>query len=155
MDIAAYYFPNYHADKRNEEYRGPGWTEWELMKCARPRFEGHRQPKIPAWGYEDEADPKVMAKKIATAQKYKVDGFIFDWYWYDGPYLERALTELELLPNIERAEIISDNIYLHCKKGKNIEEDIFNICLEHGWYIKNLSKIELSIEEILTHVLNK
>ena len=69
--------------------------------------------------------------------------------------LERALTELELLPNIERAEIISDNIYLHCKKGKNIEEDIFNICLEHGWYIKNLSKIELSIEEILTHVLNK
>jgi hypothetical protein len=32
MDIAAYYFPNYHADKRNEEYRGPGWTEWELMK---------------------------------------------------------------------------------------------------------------------------
>ena len=64
MDIAAYYFPNYHADKRNEEYRGPGWTEWELMKCARPRFEGHRQPKVPVWGYEDEADPQVMAKKL-------------------------------------------------------------------------------------------
>ena len=93
MDIVAYYFPNFHRDERNEAHHGVNWTEWNLMKCAHPRFPGHNQPKIPLWGYEDEADPKVMAKKIATAQKYKVDGFIFDWYWYDGPYLERALTE--------------------------------------------------------------
>jgi hypothetical protein len=103
MDIAAYYFPNYHADKRNEEYRGPGWTEWELMKCARPRFEGHRQPKIPAWGYEDEADPQVMAKKIDTAAAYGIDAFVFDWYWYDGAFLERALKEGYLnAPNKEK-----------------------------------------------------
>ena len=47
MDIAAYYFPNYHLDARNEARHGRGWTEWELMKCARPRFERHDQPKIP------------------------------------------------------------------------------------------------------------
>ena len=64
MDIAAYYFPNYHADAKNEEVHGRNWTEWELMKCARSRFEGHQQPKVPVWGYEDEADPAVMAKKI-------------------------------------------------------------------------------------------
>ena len=93
MDITAYYFPNYHADTKNEEFHGKGWTEWELMKIARSRFPGHQQPKIPVWGYEDEADPAVMAKKIDTAKANGVDAFIFDWYWYDGPYLQRALDE--------------------------------------------------------------
>jgi len=93
MQIAAYYFPNYHADKRNEEFHGPGWTEWELMKCAGVRFPGHRKPRQPLWGYEDEADPAVMAKKIDAAADAGIDAFIFDWYWYDGPYLERALNE--------------------------------------------------------------
>ena len=93
MEIAAYYFPNYHLDARNEARHGRGWTEWELMKCARPRFERHDQPKIPLWGFEDEADPAVMAKKIAAAVKYGIDAFVFDWYWYDGPFLQRALDE--------------------------------------------------------------
>ena len=93
MQTAAYYFPNYHLDKRNEEFHGKGWTEWELMKCARPRFEGHRQPRIPLWGYQDEADPKVMAQKIEAASAHGINAFVFDWYWYDGPYLQRALDE--------------------------------------------------------------
>lgn len=92
--IAAYYFPNYHCDRRNDKFHGKGWTEWELMKNAKPRFHGHAQPKIPLWGYEDEADPAVMAKKIAAASEYGLDAFIFDWYYYnDGPFLERALNE--------------------------------------------------------------
>ena len=94
MEIAAYYFPNYHVDKRNEEFHGSAWTEWELMKCARPRFASHRQPRIPVWGYEDESLPEVMSKKIRTAQEYGVDVFVFDWYHYDGgSYLQRALDE--------------------------------------------------------------
>ena len=93
IQTAVYYFPNYHVDPRNEAIHGTKWTEWELMKCARSRFEGHVQPKVPLWGYEDEADPKVMAKKINAAVNYGVDAFIFDWYWYEGPYLERCLKE--------------------------------------------------------------
>ena len=94
MEIAAYYFPNYHVDKRNEEFHGSAWTEWELMKCASPRFASHRQPRIPVWGYEDESLPEVMSKKIRTAQEYGVDVFVFDWYYYDGgSYLQRALDE--------------------------------------------------------------
>ena len=42
--VAAYYFPNYHIDPRNAEIHGPGWTEWELVKRAEPRFAGHQQP---------------------------------------------------------------------------------------------------------------
>lgn len=93
-EIAAYYFPDYHADRRNEKWHGTGWTEWELVKRAEPRFEGHNQPKVPLWGYEDEADPEVMKKKINAAADNGITAFIFDWYWYeDGPYLQRALEE--------------------------------------------------------------
>lgn len=90
--VACYYFPNYHVDPRNEAVHGEGWTEWELVKRAEPRFEGHRQPLKPLWGYEDESDPVAMAKKIDAAADHGIDTFIFDWYWYDdGPYLERGL----------------------------------------------------------------
>ena len=48
MTVACYYFGNYHpGDPRNEARMGPGWTEWELLKSARPRFPGHQQPKVP------------------------------------------------------------------------------------------------------------
>jgi len=92
--ICTYYFPNWHVDQRNEKLHGKGWTEWRVLQCATPRFDGHEQPKIPLWGYEDEADPTVMARKIATAAKYGIDAFIFDWYYFaDGSYRERCLQE--------------------------------------------------------------
>src|SRR6266542_2310038 len=77
--IGAYYFPDYHVDPRNEAAHGKGWTEWELVKRAEPRFPGHRQPRRPAWGYEDESDPRVFAKKIDTAADHSLTHFIFDW----------------------------------------------------------------------------
>jgi hypothetical protein len=92
--VAAYYFGNYHQDERNIKAHGPGWTEWNLVKSAMPRFPAHRQPRIPLWGYEDESDPKVFEKKIAVASASKIDAFIFDWYWYkDGSFLESVLTD--------------------------------------------------------------
>lgn len=91
--VASYYFPNYHpGDPRNEAVHGKGWAEWELVKAARPRFPGHVQPNVPAWGYTDESDRKQMAQKIRAAADHGIDAFIFDWYWYDdGPFLERGL----------------------------------------------------------------
>jgi Glycosyltransferase WbsX len=92
--VAAYYFGDYHQDERNIAIHGPAWTEWNLVKAATPRFPGHRQPRIPLWGYGDESDPRVFEKKIAAASASKIDAFIFDWYWYkDGPFLESALTD--------------------------------------------------------------
>ena len=103
MQLAAYYFPNYHIDPRNEAHHGPGWTEWELMKYPRPRFSGHKPAPAPLWGYEDEASPDVMARKIDAAADAGIDAFVFDWYWYDGPYLQRALDEGFLqAPNREK-----------------------------------------------------
>lgn len=93
--IAAYYFPNYHTnDPRNITNKGLNWSEWELIKAAKPRFKGNDQPKTPLWGYTDEKDPKVMEQKIKAAKENKVDCLIFDWYMYeDGPFLNRCLDE--------------------------------------------------------------
>jgi hypothetical protein len=57
ITVVSYYFPNYHEDRRNAAYHGQGWTEWELVKQAQPRFANHHQPNVPAWGYTDEANP--------------------------------------------------------------------------------------------------
>jgi hypothetical protein len=92
--IAAYYFPNYHYEPRNKDTLGEGWTEWDQVRVARPRFPGHAQPKVPLWGYEDESDPAVMARKIDAAADHAITTFLFDWYWdVDGPSLHRALEQ--------------------------------------------------------------
>lgn len=95
ITVASYYFPNYHTDDpRNKKLKGEGWAEWELVKAAQPRFTGEHQPNVPAWGYTDEKDPKVMAQKIDAAVDHGVDAFIFDWYMYeDGPFLNRCIDE--------------------------------------------------------------
>ncbi|MBC7510149.1 MAG: glycoside hydrolase family 99-like domain-containing protein [Ferruginibacter sp.] len=92
-EVAAYYFPNYHPDSINSRWHGKGWTEWEVVKAAKPRFKGHEQPKVPTWGYFDEADPKWAAKEIDIAADNGIDCFIYDWYWYSntGQYLQEGL----------------------------------------------------------------
>ena len=95
ITVAAYYFANYHpGDPRNTKAKGPQWSEWELVKAAKPRFPGHHQPNMPLWGCADESDPKVMEQKIAAAADHGVDAFIFDWYHYDdGPFLDRPIDQ--------------------------------------------------------------
>ncbi len=95
ITVACYYFGNYHPnDARNEAQKGAGWSEWELVKQAKPRFEGHQQPKVPLWGYTDESDPKEMERKIDAAADHGIDAFIFDWYHYeDGLFLEKPIDQ--------------------------------------------------------------
>lgn len=92
LEVAAYYFPNYHPDPRNDAWHGRGWTEWDLLAAAKPRFPGHRQPIVPAWGAFDESDPVWAAREIDLAADHGIATFIYDWYHYeDGPYLQHAL----------------------------------------------------------------
>ena len=95
VTVVSYYFGNYHpGDGRNTKTKGPEWSEWDLVKAAKPRFPGHHQPNIPLWGHEDESKPEVMAKKIDAAADHGIDAFIFDWYHYDdGPFLELPIDE--------------------------------------------------------------
>ena len=103
-EVLVYYFPQYHRDPRNDALHSPGWTEWDLLRAAKPRYPGHRQPIVPAWGEFDESDPQWSAREIDLAADHGVSGFIYDWYWYDGqPFLNGALERGFLeAPNRER-----------------------------------------------------
>jgi hypothetical protein len=76
-DVAAYYWPAYHDEPRWRAFMPEGQGEWETIRKARPKFEGHEQPRVPLWGYEDEADPLAMERKIEAAVKHGVNTFIF------------------------------------------------------------------------------
>lgn len=91
--VAAYYWPSMHDDPLwRPFFQGDTIGEWKVIKNAKPKFEGHYQPRVPLWGYEMEDHPKVMAKKIDAAVSHGVNCFIFDWYWYDNkPFLEGAI----------------------------------------------------------------
>ncbi|MBR1589289.1 MAG: hypothetical protein IJ658_13305 [Kiritimatiellae bacterium] len=68
-DIAAYVWPAYQPEPRWAELGifKAGKGEWQNVWEAVPKWEGHRQPLKPLWGYENEADPKVVEKKINAA----------------------------------------------------------------------------------------
>lgn len=91
VQAAAYYFPNWG---RTAGQTNAPFGEWGKLTQAIPRFAGHRQPKKPVWGMEDECDPRVMARKISAAADHGLSAFIFCWYFHaPGPYLDRALNE--------------------------------------------------------------
>jgi hypothetical protein len=102
--VAAWVWPSCHDDERGKDLfwkEGPG--EWEMIKKARPLFDGHYQPKQPLWGYEPDDDPKTMEKWINAASGHKVNTFIFDWYWYDGkPFLENTVRAFTRSPNTNK-----------------------------------------------------
>ena len=96
--VAVYYWPNFHCDAYHQSKKGAGWTEWEIVKNANPKFEGHDQPKVPLWGYRDESDPKEMARSIDAMADAGIGAVIFDWYRYDddihgGVMIEKALRQ--------------------------------------------------------------
>lgn len=74
--IAAFYWPAYHYEPRSEFLFPEKTGEWEIIRNAVPKEEGHQQPKVPLWGYLDEANPKDMDLKISTAIEYGVNTFI-------------------------------------------------------------------------------
>lgn len=117
ITVAAYYYPCTHPDPRWDKAKYPGFTEWDEIKTAKPRFPGHMQPNPPLWGYQDESKPEFMAQKIAAAADHGVNAFIFDWYYYDdGPYLQGAL----------------DNGFLKAKNNSRVKFAL--MWANHDWY---------------------
>lgn len=93
-EVTASHFPNYHPNPEHSVRYGTNWTEWDLIRSAKPRFPGQAQPKVPSWSYEDESRPEVMARKIAAADAHGVTTFVFYWYWYGtNRFLERGLEQ--------------------------------------------------------------
>jgi hypothetical protein len=93
-DVVAVYYPHWHNYDLGSAWEGEGWTEWQVMNAAKPKFPGHEQPKVCTWGNFDESDPKWVGKEIDLAADHGIDVFLYDWYWYNGvKCMEEALEQ--------------------------------------------------------------
>ena len=134
IDVVAIVWPAYQPEPRWKELGifNHGNGEWQNVYEAKPKVEGHQQPIVPLWGYENEADPIVVARKIDAALAAGINVFMYDWYWYGGrPFLENALNEGFLkAPNNERMKFFvmyanHDVTYLWNNKApKEIKDDV-------------------------------
>lgn len=102
--IIAFYLPQYHEIKENNEWWGEGFTEWVNVRRAKPLFNGHYQPKVPLKkNYYDLSNVKTLQWQATLVNNYGLDGLCFYHYWFEG---KRLLEKpLQMLLNHKEIEL--------------------------------------------------
>lgn len=88
MKVIAFYLPQFHETKENNEWWGEGFTEWTNVKSSVPLFKGHYQPRVPLnKNYYNLLDNDVKKWQIQLAKQHGIYGFCCYHYWFEGKML--------------------------------------------------------------------
>lgn len=95
--VVAFYLPQFHPVKENNEWWGNGFTEWTSVGKAQRYFKNHYQPRVPAdLGYYDLRLPEVREAQAELAREAGVSAFCYWHYWFGNgkQLLEKPLQEV-------------------------------------------------------------
>jgi len=95
--VVAFHLPQFHTIPENDQWWGPGYTEWRRVKAALPLFPNHNQPRFPQNNYYyNLLRIETHAWQQELARQHNIGAFCYYHYWFNGKQLLEKPLELIL-----------------------------------------------------------